>query len=254
MGTNAKNVVFPSGTAAVIADDGGEAAFCSTCAFSAVCLAQGLDKGALRDLHMLVDHAGPFDTGERIFRTGDRFDAIAAVRSGTVKTCRVDRSGREQVLAFHLPGEIIGLSAVDSERYPCDAIALDEVYLCRFSFPKIAVLAARLPGLQAQLFRLMSRDIGHAERLAADQAAATRIAAFIVDLSRRLASRGFSPVRFGLTMPRTDIANYLRLAPETVSRILRRFQDEGLIGVHRRDVELIEFDRLVDLAEGPPTD
>jgi CRP/FNR family transcriptional regulator len=166
-----------------------------------------------------------------------------------VKTCRVDREGREQVLGFHLPGEIIGLSAIDGERYPCDAIALDDVQLCRFSFPKIALLAARLPGLQTQLFKLMSRGIGHAERLAADYSADERIAAFLVDLSRRLAERGFSGARFELTMPRTDIANYLRLAPETVSRVLRRFRDDGLIKVQRREVELTGADRLAALAE-----
>jgi CRP/FNR family transcriptional regulator len=248
--TTPHRAVFPAGTPAVIAADGDEFRFCTTCAFSAACLAQGLDKGSLRELHMLVEHVGPLEPGTHIFRTGDRFDAIAAVRSGTVKTCRVDREGREQVLAFHLPGEIIGLSAIDGEKYPCDAVALDEVHLCRFSFPKIALLATRLPGLQAQLFRHMSRGISHAERLSADHSAGTRIAAFLVDLSRRLASRGFSPARFELTMPRTDIANYLRLAPETVSRILRRFQDDGLIAVRRREVELVEADRLAELAEG----
>jgi len=241
--------IFPAGTAAVVADDGDALRFCSTCAFSAACVAQGLDKAALRDLHMLVEHIGPVQPGAHLFRTGDRFEAIAAVRSGTVKTCRVDRDGREQVLAFHLPGEIIGLSAIDGERYPCDAVALDDVQLCRFSFPRIAMLATRLPGLQQQLFRLMSRDIGHAERLSGDHSAGARIAAFLIDLSRRLADRGFSATRFELTMPRTDIANYLRLAPETVSRILRRFQDDGLIAVRRREVELLERDRLKSLAE-----
>ncbi len=210
---------------------------------------EGLDKRSLRDLHMLVEHVGPLPAGSNLFRTGDRFDAIAAVRSGTVKTCRVDREGREQVLGFHLPGEIIGLSAIDGERYPCDAVALDEVQLCRFSFPKIALLAMRLPGLQQQLFRLMSRGISHAERLSGDHSADERIAAFLVDLSRRLGSRGFSGSRFELTMPRTDIANYLRLAPETVSRVLRRFQDEGLLHVRRREVELADHRRLETLAE-----
>jgi CRP/FNR family transcriptional regulator len=161
----------------------------------------------------------------------------------------VDRDGREQVLAFHLPGEIIGLSAIDGERYPCDAVALEAVQLCRFSFPKIALLATRLPGLQQQLFRLMSRDIGHAERMSGDHSAGARIAAFLIDLSRRLAGRGFSAMRFELTMPRTDIANYLRLAPETVSRVLRRFQDDGMIAVRRREIELLERDRLASLAE-----
>jgi CRP/FNR family transcriptional regulator len=240
---------FPASTPAIVADDGDAVRFCSTCAFSRACTDQGLEKGALRDLHMLVEHVGPLSAGTHIFRTGDRFDAIAAVRSGTVKTCRVDREGREQVLGFHLPGEIIGLSAIDGERYPCDAVALDEVQLCRFSFPKIAVLATRLPGLQRQLFRLMSRGIGHAERLSGDHSADERIAAFLVDLSRRLQERGFSGSLFELTMPRTDIANYLRLAPETVSRVLRRFQDDGLVQVRRREVELTDPGRLAVLAE-----
>ena len=120
--------------------------------------------------------------------------------------------------------------------------------LCRFSFPKIAVLAARLPGLQQQLFRLLSRDIGRAALLAGDWTADQRMAAFLVGLSRRLAARGFSPNRFQLTMGRTDIANYLRLAPETVSRVLRRFQEEGMLRVERREVELADRERLDALA------
>jgi CRP/FNR family transcriptional regulator len=242
-------IIFPGAAPSVIADDGDDYRFCSTCAFSDACRAQGLDKGSLRDLHMLVEHVGPLVAGTRIFRAGDRFEAIAAVRGGTVKTCRVDREGREQVLGFHLPGEIIGLSAIDGEHYPCDAVALDDVALCRFSFPKIALLATRLPGLQKHLFRLMSRDIGHAERLSADHSADERIAGFLVDLTRRLAARGFSQSRFELTMPRTDIANDLRLAPETVSRVFRRFQDEGIIRVRRRQVEITDGKLLGTLAE-----
>ncbi len=229
-------------------DDGDATRFCSTCAFSRACMAQGLDKGGLKNLHMLVEHVGPLAPGAHVFRAGEPFVAIAAVRSGVVKTCRVDREGREQVLGFHVPGEIIGLSAIDGERYPCDAVALDEVQLCRFSFPKIALLATQLPGLQLELFRLMSRDIGHAERLSGDHSADARIAAFLVDLSRRLARREDAPAQFELTMARTDIGNYLRLAPETVSRVLRRFQDNGLIAVRRRDVELLRDDSLKSLA------
>ena len=241
--------VFPAIAKTTIADDGDAIRFCSTCAFSQACIAEGMDKSALHDLHMLVEHVKPLRPGTHVFREGDAFDAIAAVRIGTVKTSRVDREGREQVLGFHFPGEIIGLSAIDGERYPCNAIALDSVQLCRFSFPRIAVLAARLPGLQKQLFRLLSRDIGHAERLSGDHSADERIAAFLVGISGRLAARGFAPDRFQLTMARTDIANYLRLAPETVSRVLRRFQDEGKIRVRRREVELKDRAGLETLAE-----
>ena len=241
-------VIFPRTGPAIMADDGDELSFCSTCAFSQACLSQGMDKTALMDLHVLVEHVGPLHAGEHVFREGDPFTAIAAVRTGTVKTYHIDRDGHEQVLGFHLPGEVIGLNAIHDDRYPCNAVALDTVMLCRFSFPKISVLAARVPGLQRELFRLLSRDIGRAALLAGDWTADQRVAAFLVGMSRRLAARGFSASHFQLTMARTDIANYLRLAPETVSRVLRRMQDDGLLAVERRAVSLLDRERIEALA------
>jgi CRP/FNR family transcriptional regulator len=242
------DTTFPRIDRRVLADDGDALRFCSTCAFSDACLSQGLDKSVLGELHVLVEHVGPIHEGEHIFREGDEFTAIAAVRAGTVKTYVVDPGGHEQVLGFFLPGEVIGLNAIHQSRFPCNAVALDTVMLCRFSFPKISVLATRVPGLQQHLFRLLSRDIGNAALLAGDWSADQRMAAFLVGLSRRLAARGFSADRFQLTMARTDIANYLRLAPETVSRVLKRFQDDGLIKVDRRELELLRREQLEALA------
>jgi CRP/FNR family transcriptional regulator len=239
---------FPRTDRQVLADDGDALRFCSTCAFSQACLSQGMDKGALNELHVLVEHVGPLHAGDHVFREGDPFGAIAAVRAGTVKTYVVDADGQEHVLGFHLPGEVIGLNAIDGETYPCNAVALDTVMLCRFSFPKISVLAMQVPGLQQHLFRLLSRDIGTAALLAGDFTADQRMAAFLVAFSRRLAARGFSADRFQLTMARTDIANYLRLAPETVSRVLKRFQDDGLLKVDRREVELLRRPQLEAMA------
>ena len=241
-------VAFPRLDARVLADDGTTLRFCSTCAFSQACMDEGMDKASLGELHVLVEHIGPFRAGEHIFREDDPFEAIAAVRAGTVKTYQIDRNGHEQVLGFHLPGEVIGLNAIHGDRYPCNAIALDTVMLCRFSFPKIALLAQRLPNLQQHLFKLMSRDIGVASLFARDNTADERMAAFLIGLSRRLAARGFSPRRFQLTMSRTDIANYLRQAPETVSRVLRRFEQDGLLHIKQRDVEITDPPRLEAIA------
>lgn len=228
--------------------DGDELNFCSTCAFGEVCLPGGFDKPALQDLHCLVEHVGPLRAGDSIFRSGEPFESIFAVRAGTVKTSLVDEEGREQVLGFHLPGEMVGLNAIHPARYPCDAIALDTVYLCRFSFPALATLAMRLPGIQQQLFRLLSADIGKAALLAGDYTANERMAAFLVLLADRYAARGFSATRFRLSMSRGDIANHLRLAAETVSRVLRRFQDQGLIRVEEREMELLDSRQLRTLA------
>jgi CRP/FNR family transcriptional regulator len=213
-----------------------------------VCLPNGYDKTALTQLHCLIEHVGPFATGRHVFRVNDAFTAVYAVRAGTVKTYVVDDQGREQVLGFHLPGELVGLNAIYPARYPCNAVVLDRATLCRFSFPAMATLAARVPGIQQQLFRLLSKDIGSASQLAGDFAADERVAAFLVGLAERYAARGFSATRFRLSMSRADIANYLRLATETISRVLRRFQDDGLIGVVRREVELREPARLRHLA------
>jgi CRP/FNR family transcriptional regulator, anaerobic regulatory protein len=223
-----------------VADDGDEFNFCSTCAFSAACLKHGYGKSQLRELHVLVEHTEPYHEGEHIFREGERFDAIAAVRSGTVKTYVNDIEGREQVQGFFLPGEVIGLSGISEARYPSNAVALESVVLCRFSFSSMAMLATRLPGVQQQLFHLLSQDINKAALLAGNYSADERMAAFLISLSRRYAARGFSPNRFRLTMTRTDIANYLRLASESVSRGLRRLQDDGLIRVDRREIELLD--------------
>lgn len=232
-----------------IADDGDEQKFCSTCAFGAVCVGRGVDKLGLAELHCLVEHVGPYRAGESIFRTGDRFGAIFAVRSGTVKTRLVDLEGREQVLDFHLPGELIGLNAIHPEMYPCDAIALDTVEVCRFSFPALATLATRIPQIQQELFRRLSKGIGDASVRNQESSADERLAAFLLELSARYAARGFATHSLRLSMSRSDIANYLGLAAETVSRVLRRFQDRGLLDVDGREVAIGNVTALRDIAK-----
>jgi CRP/FNR family transcriptional regulator len=216
--------------------------------FASACQEQGYDKSRLRELHVLVEHVGPFHEGDHIFREGDPFNSIAGIRAGTVKTYVTDLAGRERVQGFFLPGEVIGLNAISQSRYPCNAVALDTVMLCRISFTEMAKLAKRLPGLQDQLYRLLSQDIGKASILAGDFSAVERMAAFLVMLSRRYDACGWSPTRFHLPMARTDIGNYLRLAAETVSRVLKRFQDQGTIRVRRREMELLDLPRLEALA------
>lgn len=231
-----------------LADDGDAAHFCSTCVFGAVCTSHEVDKIALGELHFLVEHVGPFRANSYVFRTGEPFKAIYAVRSGVVKTVYAGSAGREHIAGFHLPGEMIGLAAIHAQRFPCDAVAVDTAYLCRFEFRTLATLTTRLPQVQAELFRLLSKDISNATLLAGDHAADERLAAFLLGLSRRLAARGFSARAFRLPMVRRDIANHLNLAPETVSRVLRRLHDQGWIRVADRQVELLRPDELARLA------
>ena len=221
---------------------------CTACAFSAGCIATGQDEEAMRRVQCVVEHLGPYHVGDAIFRTHEPFRAIYAVRAGMVKTQVVDGDGHEQVLGFYLPGEAVGLNAIHPERYPCDAAALDTVYVCRFSFPTVRELAQQVPDLLMNLLRALSKEIGTSAMLAGDYSADERMAAFLLDLGERLAERRQSATQLHLAMPRSDIANYLRLAPETVSRVLARFREQGLIRVDGREIELTDVPRLRERA------
>jgi CRP/FNR family transcriptional regulator len=185
--------------------------------------------------------------GDHLFRVGDAFRALFAVRSGYVKTYVVDEAGQEQVLGFHLPGELVGLDAIYPQRHQCNAVALDTMTVCEMPYAEITRLASEVPSLQQQMFRLMSKDIGSAFMLAGDHTAEERLAAFLMSLSQRLKLRGYSDTHLVLAMPRRDIANYLRLATETVSRVLTRFEKDGLIAVERRDIRILDAARLREL-------
>ncbi|MDA3914808.1 cyclic nucleotide-binding domain-containing protein [Oleiagrimonas sp.] len=230
------------------AGEGDESTFCHTCAFSGVCQVAGYGKPELLELHCLVEHVGPYRTGEYVFRNRDPFRAIYAVRAGTIKTVVVNRDGNEQVLGFFLPGEVVGLDAIYPEHYPCDAIALEPSHFCRFSYPAMTALASREPDVQQHVFRMLSKELGAASLLTGDHSADERMAAFLVDLSARYQARGFSGTHFRLSMSRGDIANYLRLASETVSRVLGRFREQGILRIVGREVQFVDGDRLRDMA------
>lgn len=217
---------------------------CGTCSLAELCLPMGLTKHDIDKLETLVAPRGPLHADDHLFRVNDPFRAIYAVRGGYFKTYLVDETGREQVLGFHLPGELIGLDAIWPEKHQCNAVALDTASVCELPFGDVTHLATQIPSLQQTMFRLLSRDIGESHTLAGDLTAEQRIAAFLLSLSTRLKMRGYSETHLTLAMPRRDIANYLRLATETVSRVFTRFEKDGVIAVDRRDVRLVDIDKL----------
>jgi len=221
--------------------------FCRSCALASVCAMVGYGKPELSPLHGLMEHLGPYRPGETVFRQGDSFDAVFAVRSGLVKTRQLDSQGREHVLGFFLPGEVIGLDAIYPNRFPCDAVALDDSQFCRFPFPAMSALATHQPAVQRHLFRLISRQLGMAWVMVGDHSADERLAAFLVNLGERYAARGFPETHFRLCMSRSDIANYLSLAAETVSRTLTRFRAQSLIEIRGHVLHLCDTPRLREL-------
>ncbi|HEX2667845.1 MAG TPA: fumarate/nitrate reduction transcriptional regulator Fnr [Gammaproteobacteria bacterium] len=224
-------------------------AACSSCSLANLCLSTGLGHDELEQMDGLVKRSEPMHEGDHLYRVGDRFDAVYAVRSGTFKTYTVDSEGREHVLGFHLPGELMGLKAIYPKQHITNAVALDTATVCVLPYAELTTLATHIPSIQSQLVRLMSRDLAEAVTLAGDYTAEERLAAFLIGLSRRYTQRGFSSSEFNLSMSRRDIANYLRLAPETVSRVFARFEKDGLISVDRRAVTLLDAERLHGIAQ-----
>ena len=223
-------------------------AACSNCSLAHLCLPTGLGHDDLERMDGLVERSAPLHEGDHLYRVGDSFDAVYAVRSGTFKIYTVDAEGREHVLGFHLPGELMGLKAIYPKRHITNAMALDTATVCRLPYEGLSDMAMHIPGLQSQLVRLMSKDLTEAVTLAGDFTAEERLAAFLTGLSRRYVERGFSATEFNLTMSRRDVANYLRLAPETVSRVFARFEKDQLIAVDRRAVTLLAPEKLHTLA------
>lgn len=223
---------------------------CSECSLQELCLPAGINEQDMQDLERLVETLGPLHGGDHVFRQNDEFAAIYAVRSGCLKSYMDTETGEEQVIGFHLPGELVGLDAIYPGRHQCSAVALDTAMVCRLPFARLASLAGEVASLQRQLLRIMSRDLGTSHTLSGDHSVEERLAAFLLGFGERQGNRGFSMRHFTLPMSRQDIASYLRLATETVSRVFTRFEGRGLIKVNRREVWLEDRDALEALCPG----
>jgi len=193
--------------------------------------------------------------GEGLFRAGQPFHAAYAVKSGTFISYRLLDDGEEQVLAFHLPGELIGMDAIMDKKYSYSAKALEPGSICELYFNDLAKLGAGYVDAQDSLIRVMGSQIGEAQRnslLAARQSADERIAAFLLNMSDRLGKRDFCSMNLRLAMSRQHIASYLGVAVETISRGLKRFQAMGLLKVSGKQIELLDREELENIARVSP--
>jgi CRP/FNR family transcriptional regulator len=230
---------------------------CGHCSLRQLCLPAGIGAQDLARLDSVVRRRRPLKRDERLFRHGDASSSVYVARNGAFKTVSLSEDGDERVVGFHLPGELMGLDALAGGGHRCEAVALDPSEVCEVPMDELADVAAQLPGLQRQLMRVIGQGISldqdHAEMLSRRHAN-ERIALFLHGLSERLQQIGQSPRRFRLAMTREDIASYLGLAIETVSRGFTRLQDDGVIAVSGRQVEVREPAELVRLAHGgePP--
>lgn len=224
---------------------------CKSCSLLDLCLSTGLTSSELSKLERIVKRTRPLHRGDILFSENDVFTSLYAVKTGSIKTYQLGPNHAEQILGFHLPGEFIGFDAIQEGSHTCHAEVLETTVVCELPFGQLSELSQLIPELQQQLFRLLSKEIVDESRMLTllnRKNAEERLAAFLAGLSCRFQRRGFSPTDFYLSMSRSEIGNYLGLAVETVSRLLSRFQEDGLLEVNRKHINLLNRERLHYLA------
>jgi len=223
---------------------------CSSCNLRELCMPMGLTDAELDKVDGLVASRRRIKRGSSLFRCGDKFTSLYAIRTGFFKTCVTSEDGRDQVTGFQMAGEVIGLDGIVNDRHTCDAIALEDADVCPMPFDRIETLSTEIPGLQRHVHKIMSREIVREHGvmlLLGSMRAEERLAAFLLNLVQRLHARGFSQSELVLRMTREEIGSYLGLKLETVSRTFSKFVEEGFVEVKQRHVRIIHADALKQL-------
>ncbi|WP_153115493.1 fumarate/nitrate reduction transcriptional regulator Fnr [Rhodocyclus tenuis] len=216
---------------------------CSNCNLRELCMPLGLDHREMEKLDEMVSARHRIRRGEHLYRAGQRFDAIYAIRSGFFKTDVLIEDGRDQVTGFQMTGELLGLDGISTETHSCNAVALEDSEVCVIPFSHLEGLSREIRTLQHHFHKVMSREIVRDHgvmMLLGTMRAEERLAAFLLNLSQRFTARGYSPAEFYLRMTRDEIGSYLGLKLETVSRAFSRFQEEGLIAVQQKYVRILD--------------
>ena len=226
---------------------------CSSCNLRELCLPVGLNRENLDRLDSLVATRRQVARGDTLFRAGDEFQSLYAVRTGFFKTRVSSEDGRDQVTGFQMAGELLGLDGISTDSHTCDAVALEDSQVCVIPYHQLEDLSRELSDLQRHFHKIMSREIvrDHGVMLLlGSMRAEERLAAFLLNLTQRLRTRGFSSSSLILRMTREEIGSYLGLKLETVSRAFSRFQDDGILSVKQRQIEVLDPDALQKLVNG----
>jgi CRP/FNR family transcriptional regulator len=207
----------------------------------------GLNESEMERVDEVVATRRKVTRGDNLFRNGDKFNALFAIRTGFFKTRISSEDGRDQVTGFQMAGEIIGLDGIVSDHHTCDAVALEDAEVCVMPFDRIEELSREITSLQRHVHKIMSREIVRENGvmlLLGSMRAEERLAAFLLNLVQRLHARGFSQSELVLRMTREEIGSYLGLKLETVSRTFSKFVEDGIVEVKQRHVRILNPDAL----------
>ena len=223
---------------------------CATCKMRDLCLPAGLQADELAALEHMVYTRKKIRRGENLFHNGDAFASLYAIRSGFFKTRVATDDGRDQVTGFHMAGELMGIDGIGAGSYNSDAFALEDSEVCVIPYARLEELFNKFPVLQRHFSKVMSREIvrDHGVMLLlGSMRAEERLATFLLNLSKRFTARGYSASEFILRMTREEIGSYLGLKLETVSRTFSKFQDDGLLRVHQKHIQIADIGGLKNI-------
>ena len=226
---------------------------CSNCNLRELCLPLGLSLKEIERLEELVSTRKRIKRGEALYRAGDKFEALYAIRLGFLKSAVMSSDGREQVTSFHMSGDIVGLDGLAGMVYSSDLIALEDTEVCLLPYQMLLEVNQSMQAMSLHFQRLLSMEIVRQNGvmlLLGSMHAEERLAAFILNLSQRFEQRGYSRSEFVLRMTRAEIGSYLGLKLETVSRVLSRFSHDNLIIVNQKHVQILDFEGLRAIVSG----
>jgi len=213
----------------------------------------GLDEADMQRLDQIIGRRRRIKRDQSLYRMGDSFEMLYAIRLGHFKTYQVNSNGSQQITGFQMAGELLGMDAIGTGRHQCEAVALEDSEVCEIPFSQLEDLFHDMPVLLRQFHRIMSKEISREQGVMLalnSMSAQQKLAAFLVNLSSRYAARGYSASRFQLRMTREEIGNYLGLAVESVSRLLSTLKKNGVVDVNHRDLELLNLPALRSIALG----
>ncbi|MCI0508472.1 CRP/FNR family transcriptional regulator [Chromohalobacter marismortui] len=223
---------------------------------SGMCLPAPLSVGELETFSAISRQISPLRKRQTLFAQGEALKSLYIVRCGSLKQVYRDITDEAHITQFYLPGEVVGLDAISTGFHPGTTQALETTSVCEIlpeALEEFSRKEAAEKGGNGCFLRVMSRAL-HQERmmvrLLLNRTSDVRLASFLLALSTRFRQQGYSPFCFRLSMSRSDIGNYLGLAVETVSRLLGRFQDLGLLTAKGREIRVDDLDGLMALADG----
>ena len=223
---------------------------CRSCSVRAVSVCSAIPN---RDLSILARsrHQIQFSRRETIVREGDPMLSFFNITSGVVKLYRSLPDGRTQIIGFRYPGEFFAISAVC--RHTSTAEAVTAVEVCRFPKSRLKRLMNSFPQLQAQLLQMSYRHLAQSEDqifLLGRKTAREKVADFLLRCSRDSNQNQIGKSRYvNLPMTRTEVADFLGLTTETVSRVLTNLVRENIISVGlSRSVSLVDIESLTRIS------